>query len=337
MPSDIRISMIVPTYQRCEFVAQLLGGLTRQRFSPKLFEVLICIDGSTDGTQELVEQFGASFMLRSLWQPNRGRAAACNSGIRSAVGEVVVLLDDDMDPTPGLLEGHWMAHQGQPSVAVLGAAPILLKPSSSAVARYVAEKFNRHLNNLAQPGYKFQLRDFYSGNCSIRRDVLLAVGGFDETFRIYGNEDLELCHRLSAIGVRLLYSQNAAAYQNYTKDFFGLAHDKQEQGCTAVLLANKHPETFQALKLSTYRQASLKWRIVREILLVASRLTSWTPRLVMKSMNWIAERRPDWFQTLCQHAIDYFYWLGAWSALRRSRQTFDDFPVLSQAAGRGQT
>lgn len=330
------MSVIIPTYQRRGCVANLLDGLSRQTFPPKSFEVIVSIDGSNDGTQELVEQFEASFRLLSLWQPKRGRAAACNSGIRSSTGDVLLLLDDDMDPTPALLEAHWAAHQDQPSLAVLGAAPILLNPSSSAVAHYVANKFNRHLENLAQPGYEFQLRDFYSGNCSIRRNVLLAAGGFDEGFRIYGNEDLELWHRLAARGVRLVYSRDAVAYQNYTKDFFGLARDKQEQGCTAVLLASKHPETFKHLKLSTYRQGSLKWRLARKILLVASRGAPCTPRLVMNAMHWMAEHRPNWFLFLCQQALDYFYWLGVRTALRGIRRGFDEFLVLSQAAGRSQ-
>src|SRR6266545_2159750 len=92
------VSIIIPTYQRSSSVARALRALAPQTFSPDRFEVIVSIDGSSDATREMVAQFPAPFDLRCIWQPNRGRAGACNAGILAAKGELLVLLDDDMEP-----------------------------------------------------------------------------------------------------------------------------------------------------------------------------------------------------------------------------------------------
>jgi GT2 family glycosyltransferase len=240
-----------------------------------------------------------------------------NAGIRQAAGGVVILLDDDMEAAPGCLAAHWDAHSEAPRRAVVGAAPIRLDAGASPVAaRYVAPKFNQHLERLAQPGHSFTLRDFYSGNFSIRRDVLLEVGLFDEAFKIYGNEDLELSYRLARAGVELAYSAEALAYQHYTKDFAGLARDTVAKGQTAVLLASKHPETFNELQLSTYSQGSAAWRALRAgVLGVSGR---W-PRTI-EAMAGVIRLLEQWhvpgLRLFYRLALDICYWTGVQAALR---------------------
>lgn len=315
MTTPCKISVVIPTYLRCASVQRALEALSRQTLSPDDYEVIVAIDGSEDGTHEMVSQFPAPYKLRSVSQPNRGRAAACNAGTNTAAGNLLVLLDDDMEPAPGFLTAHLAAHPEGSRFGVVGAAPITVDPSSSPVVNYVGSKFNGHLKTLAQPGYRFKLRDFYSGNFSIARDVLLDVGGFDESFTIYGNEDLELSVRLAKAGVQLLFSPQALAYQHYTKDFAALARDNIAKGRTAVLLARKHPETYHGLKLSMYAQDSLRWRLLRAGLLKLSRAWARTPECVILFMTWLARRRAARFNFCCFLALDYFYWLGARSGL----------------------
>ena len=199
-----RLSVIIPTFQRKVLLERALRALTMQTIPPANYEVIVSIDGSEDGTQELVAGFQAPYALRGIWQSHRGRAAACNAGIYAAAGELLVLLDDDMEPLPACLENHAVAHPADSRYGVMGAVPLRLDSASSPVAAYIGNKFNQHLVKLSQPGYRLMLRDFYSGNFSIQREVLLMVGGFDETFRIYGNEDLELSVRLTRAAVNLV-------------------------------------------------------------------------------------------------------------------------------------
>jgi glycosyltransferase involved in cell wall biosynthesis len=94
----------------------------------------------------------------------------------------------------------------------MGAVPMAVKDGAPPHVRYLAAKFDEHLSRLARPDHSFQIRDFYSGNASIRRNELLTAGLFDDRFRSYGNEDLELAHRLVKSGVRLGFSPEAVAY-----------------------------------------------------------------------------------------------------------------------------
>jgi len=105
-----RVSVVIPTYQRCASLKRALEALTAQTMRPTDFEVVVSVDGSTDGTRDMLAEFEAPYRVVTHWQPNRGRAAACNAGIHQARGALIVLLDDDMQPAPEFLQAHASAH-----------------------------------------------------------------------------------------------------------------------------------------------------------------------------------------------------------------------------------
>ncbi len=205
MTAGPAVSVVIPTFARRAAVERLLRALLAQTLDPDGFEVIVSIDGSEDGTRALVAGFRAPFALRGIWHPRQGRAAACNAGIRAACGELLVLLDDDMEPAPELLRAHQHAHCGAVPRAVLEPVPVSWDAASPMAVRYIGSKFDGHLAKLARPGDQLVLRDFYTGNFSIRRETMLQVGLFDEAFRLYGNEDLELSVRLVRAGVELRF------------------------------------------------------------------------------------------------------------------------------------
>lgn len=307
MSGALRVSVIVPTHQRRASLERALRSLTAQSLEPHEYEIIVAIDGSTDGTRELVATMER---VRSVWQPRGGRASACNAGLRLASAPIVVLLDDDMEATPGFLAAHLAAHDGAPGLGVVGAVPIRTDASSTAVTRYIADKFNGHLGNLAKPGYMFGLRDFYSGNFSVAREAMAAVGGFDDAFAVYGNEDLDLSLRLRAIGLRLVFSADAIAFQHYEKDFAALARDTREKGRTAVQLARKHPSVTHDLKLWQFNRGPLASRLARNALLAATQWWPRTPDAVVRTMSWLGDRRAPALHRVYPVALDYLYWLG---------------------------
>jgi len=322
-----RISVIIPTYQRCASVQRVLKALAHQSIAKDFYEVIVSIDGSKDDTFKTISRTPTPYRLQVSCQDHRGRAAACNAGIKLANGELLVFLDDDMEPTPDFLAAHWEAHTDRGLLGVIGAVPIPLSFSSPPVVEFISEKFHGHLEKLARPGYNIHYRDFYSGNFSIRRQVLNDVGGFNETFKIYGNEDGELAFRLLRAGVTIVYNPKALAYQHYTKDFAALAQDNFAKGETSILLANLHPATFADLKLSTYRKGPLAWRLLRTGLLHISRLWTGTPDWVIRYVKWLERRRPNRLPSYYRASLDYFYWLGAKTAMQKYQQpTFRSIP-----------
>jgi len=323
----IKVSIIIPTFRRCESVKRLLTALSNQTFPYDEFEVIVSIDGSIDGTREMVEQFNPPYRLRSIWELNEGRATACNRGIYKAEGEILVILDDDMEPSPKLVEAHYMAHSNGVKLGVMGAAPIFIDESSTLAARYIAAEFNSRQKKISHIGYEFRIWDFYGANFSIRRDTLIEAGAFNESFKVYGDEDIELAQRLIKIGVKFAFNPDALCTQYYEDDFRDLAKKYIDGGKNAVLLVSLHPEIFSELYFRDYNSAGWKWRTLRLFLIWSSMLMPITIEAVIYFVNLFEKSNPRIQAKVCHLAMDYFLWLGIWSAIKSDKR---NEPLLSK-------
>jgi glycosyltransferase involved in cell wall biosynthesis len=313
-----RVSVIIPTYQRRVALRRALLSLARQTVAAESYEVIVSVDGSTDGTSEMLSTFDASFALRTVAGEQRGRASACNAGIVLARGDVLIILDDDMQVVPEFVERHRRHHPRGSRLCVLGAVPVELDGSSPHAARYVQASFDTHLARLPQEDHLYLPRSFYTGNASLRAQVLREVGDFDESFTVYGNEDVELALRLRAGGVKLRYDPEALAYQEYSKDLRGLARDTLAKGGSTVALARAHPEVFEALRLAAPRDSSRPWLAARAILLWLTRRWSGVVAAVF-ALAALLERLGLWRQPLFYRAsLDYAFWAGVDAELRGS-------------------
>jgi len=85
------VSVIIPTYNRAHFLAEAINSVLEQTY--KNYEIIVIDDGSTDGTSEIVKQFGNK--IRYFYQENRGPSAARNTGIKNAIGDLVAFIDSD--------------------------------------------------------------------------------------------------------------------------------------------------------------------------------------------------------------------------------------------------
>jgi hypothetical protein len=163
---------------------------------------------------------------------------------------------------------------------------------------------------LGEPGHVFAPRDVYTGNASLRAEVLREVGGFDESFTIYGNEDVELSVRLHRAGVTFSFDPEALARQEYSKDLRALARDNLAKGATAVMLARSHPDVFGRLRLAAPGDSSRPWLAARALLLAVTRRWSGTSRVVFGAAAAL-ERLGFWRRPLFYRALlDYAFWAG---------------------------
>ncbi len=97
-------SVVVPTFRRATQLARCIDALAAQR-SPS-FEIIVVDDGSADGTTQSVlrDARHVAAGLRALTHAeNRGPAAARNTGLAAARGEIVAFTDDDCEPEPSWL------------------------------------------------------------------------------------------------------------------------------------------------------------------------------------------------------------------------------------------
>ena len=314
--AETAVSIVIPTRQRRAALERALESLATQTAGPESYEVVVAVDGSTDGTVEMLETMETPYPLRAVPGPGAGRAAACNKAIAEAQGEVLIILDDDMQAVASFVEQHASNHPPGSRLCVMGAAPVRLDESSPLAARYVEAKFAAHMARLGEPEHLNAPRSFYSGNASLRADVMREVGGFDESFTAYGNEDVDLALRLRGAGVELRYDPDAVAHQEYDKPLRGLCADTVAKGRTSVVLARAHPEVFGALRLAEPADASRPWLAARSLLL---RLTGWLPATsgAVFRLAAVAERLGAWRQPLFYRALlDYAYWTGVWAELQ---------------------
>ena len=98
--SDIMVSVIVPAYNEEKSIGRTIESLLGQDYQN--FEVLVVDDGSEDRTLEIAKGFEGT-KVRVIHQENMGKAEALNTGIRSAIGEVVLTVDADTRLNPGAL------------------------------------------------------------------------------------------------------------------------------------------------------------------------------------------------------------------------------------------
>lgn len=110
----MRLSVVIPTYNRPEELRLCLDGFAHQTASPDAFELVIVDDGSTTDTAAVVEPFRSWLNIRLIRTPNSGCAAARNVAIENAAAGLLLLYDDDLRPSPGAVEACLTFHQRFP-------------------------------------------------------------------------------------------------------------------------------------------------------------------------------------------------------------------------------
>ena len=215
----LTLSIIIPTYNRCEQLQRVLSGLERQTVPSNQFEVIIVSDGSTDGTNDFLNTASTGLQLKPIFQANSGVAAARNNGLYQASGQLILFLDDDVVPDSQLVAEHLHIHTSQcGDVIVLGP---MLTPSDFSLASWVRWEqamLTKQYDAMLAEKYQPTARQFYTGNTSLAREHLLKAGGFDEHFR--RAEDVELAYRLARSGLRFIFNAQAIGY-HYAERSFG--------------------------------------------------------------------------------------------------------------------
>lgn len=238
---DVAVTVVVPTYQRRERVVALVQSLDAQATSRRV-DVVVVVDGSTDGTGAALRTLRTRVPLTVIEQANAGRSSACNAGAARAGGDVLVFLDDDMVASPGLVDAHVAClADGELSVGDVpmhpDSPPSVLTPGLDAWAAGRRER-------LTAPGARLELGDFLTGNMAIRRTHWESLGGFDEAFTAggtFGNEDIDLGVRAVERGLRLRFSPDAVAWQHYVVSPRAYLRQWFDAGAADVALVRKHP------------------------------------------------------------------------------------------------
>jgi peptidoglycan/xylan/chitin deacetylase (PgdA/CDA1 family)/GT2 family glycosyltransferase len=308
----IELSVIIPTYNRAERLRACLQALTLQTQPSTDFEVIVVVDGSTDGTREMLATLAVPFPLTVLWQENRGQNVGRNLGVETARGRYLLFLDDDIMAAPGLVAEHLWVQRSQKRAVGIGQITITLPPTADWFTRRFAEGWRGHYEELNHREKPPTWTDCYGGNLSVERRTFLAVKGFAEDLR--RSHDIELGYRLMDHGASFVYVPGAVGHQDERKGVRELAGDFCSAGVAYVELVRRHPSTIPVL-LGGLADANLRERLLRQALYhlrLPPRLLGWAGRLL---------HDPSWSRKWFRFLQNYFYWSGVRQALR-DRETW---------------
>jgi len=162
------ISVIIPVYNREQYLAETIESVLSQTYRP--LDIIIVDDGSTDGTADIAERFSGS--VRYFFQPNSGCGAALNTGVERAEGDYLSFLGSD---------DLWTEEKLTLQMKVLdSAAEIDLVFAhvthfySPELGQHEREKFRCPTGKM--PGY-------HAGTMLIRKEAYFHVGLFNASFQ----------------------------------------------------------------------------------------------------------------------------------------------------------
>jgi glycosyltransferase involved in cell wall biosynthesis len=237
----VKISVIVPTYERRHLLERTLETVFVQDFAAADYETIVVVDGSTDGTAAYLRGIRKpSCGFKIIEQPNRGLASARNAGLREARGDLVLFLDDDLICDSRLIRAHYEAHQRPGEWIVSGL--ILPGREIHGLAGDLHSTVLKKFASVVKDGIAEWPRVACGANDSAPRDMLIRAGGYDERF-VGSREELELGIRLWRMGARIRYQPEAVVYHSYEKSPADLVErESVKVARNELLLCRIHPD-----------------------------------------------------------------------------------------------
>lgn len=217
------VSVIVPTRDRAALLVGCVHGVLHRTDYPALEVLIVDNDSGEEATATALRALGADPRVRILRHPGPFNYAAINNAaVEQAKGEVVVLLNNDVELAhPGWLR-ELVSHAMRPDVGAVGAKLLYgdgtLQHGGILFGPGLAATHVLRLASRLDPGYDGQVAVARSllavtGACmALRRSVFREAGGLNaERFAIAFN-DLDLCLRLGELGYRIVFTPFAELF-----------------------------------------------------------------------------------------------------------------------------
>jgi GT2 family glycosyltransferase len=285
------VSIVIPTNGgRAEIIDRTLRVVLAD---PATSEVIVAFDRDDPETRALSETYARSDArvkcIRTdetdFRHPSRGQHAR-EAGVGVASGEVVLALDDDVEPKPGLVSGHARRHAstGSDSV-VVGYMPVDTSTTSGPVRLY-SEAYEQACSRfIADPRNILTSPGLWGGNFSLPRRRWLETARLPARVETGYHVDQEFGFRLLKGGSQAVFDPQLRAIHRYQRSQAGLLRDAQSSGESQARLHTAYPElvnptrdTLAAARLAGrplvwLTRSRLGWRISTTILLGMARIS----------------------------------------------------------------
>ncbi|WNZ24407.1 glycosyltransferase family 2 protein [Leptolyngbya sp. NK1-12] len=195
---DPTVSIVIPVHNGGENFHRCLSSL--KQFIPAAVEIIVVVDGSTDHSEQLAQEFGAKVLK---FPTPGGPARARNLGASVAKGDILFFLDADVTVHADTLEQVVAVFRNQPDLAALIGSYDDAPGETNFLSQY-KNLFHHYTHQTSS-----ETASTFWGACgAIRRDIFLKVGGFDQRYRYPSVEDIELGYRLKRAGYQIRLCKN---------------------------------------------------------------------------------------------------------------------------------
>lgn len=196
---NIKISVVVPTFNRANLLVELFECLLEQTFSD--FEVIISDDGSNDNTKEVVNQYSSKLNILYIYNENwGGPARPRNLGIKSANSDWICFLDSDDLWRKEKLEEMYKIIVNDNYDIIYHAFCCRIGSKSNIIGKPLTISFISMFGKLLYEG-----NHFVNSSLCIRKEKLNQVGYLSEDKNIIGVEDYDLLLKLAKEKAKFYY------------------------------------------------------------------------------------------------------------------------------------
>ena len=297
----MQASIIIPTYNRAEKLRSCLEALSDQTQPACDYEAVVVVDGSMDGSLEMLANLQTPFALRVLHQSNSGQPVALNRGAAASRGRISIFLDDDIIVTPRFVAEHLRLHHRRDWVVGIGQLTLTVPPGADWFASGFAKGWRDHYEEFNCGKRQPDWDDCYGGNMSVSRATFMAVGG--NVIDLRRGYDVELAYRLKEYGCSFEYLPEALGNQVESKGFRELSADAEYAGEASVELARRHP--LAETKLFGHFQKNRRiWILLWHLLSISKLSERW-----IDTFHRLAGRRGQSFEWFVFFS-HYYFWRG---------------------------
>ena len=217
-----KISISIPHFRSKDSLTSLLRGLEAQELKYLKKTELIIIN---DDIENLFPTYNNNDFQNVIIvdQENRGVAAARNTAIKIAAGEILIFLDQDCIPQKNWLKNIIVAFETNPAIDALGGCIEPLRKKSS-VNEYLSYK--NHLGKPIVDQQTNKIITLITANSAYKTKILRSISGFNERIfdkSSHGGEDIDLTYRLNMNNYKIAYDKSVKvlhAYPDRVVDIF---------------------------------------------------------------------------------------------------------------------
>lgn len=223
----LKLSLIVPSYNRAEYLKESLETFAAQSLDKCSYEIILVNNNSSDDTRGVFEKFHQKYHEHNwvyYFEPKQGLHFARNRGILLAKGDIVVFGDDDIKASPSWLEAILMAFEKDEEIGIVGGPiyPLWNGEPPSWIYDYgtkdVHAVFAYH--NYGDESKYLEKEYVYGCNFAIRKQLAIDINGSGpDTFPPHmihysGSGESAMQLRVMAKGYRIFYETAAAIVHN---------------------------------------------------------------------------------------------------------------------------